>query len=97
MKTYDDFDEKYTINGKEYLLHVDFIDGGNDLVWLDVSEKAENKIACKIKMNHVFFECFKKQDKAVVTILKTMALAKFTAKKTETTPRQNFSRTSTSI
>lgn len=80
VKTYDDFDEKYTINGKEYLLHVDFIDGGNDLVWLDVSEKAENKIACKIKMNHVFFECFKKQDKAVVTILKTMALAKFTAK-----------------
>ncbi len=80
VKTYDDFDEKYIINGKEYLLHVDFIDGGNDLVWLDVSEKAENRISCKIKMNHVFFEYFKNQDKAVVTILKTMALAKFTAK-----------------
>lgn len=70
----------YSINGKEYTLQVDMVDKGSDLVWLDTSKKSENIVICKINMNHVFFKEFQNQDKAIVAMLKTMALAKFTAK-----------------
>lgn len=72
--------ETYTIDGKDYILQVDMVENGKDLVWLDTSRKSDNVVICKINMNHVFFREFKKQDKAIVTILKTLALAKFTAK-----------------
>lgn len=70
----------YSINGKEYTLQVDMVDKGSDLVWLDTSKKSDNIVICKINMNHVFFKEFQNQDKAIVAMLKTMALAKFTAK-----------------
>lgn len=70
----------YSINGKEYTLKVEMIDKGKDLVWLDTTEKSNSIVICKINMNHVFFQYFQNQEKAVVAILKTMALAKFTAK-----------------
>lgn len=74
------FDDTYEINGKDYRLHVEMVDNGNDLVWLDTGQKDENVVTCKINMNHVFFQYFQNSEKAIVAILKTMALAKFMAK-----------------
>ena len=73
-------DDIYNINGKDYKLRVEMVDKGKELVWLDTSRKKDNVVICKINMNHVFFQHFQKSEKAVVAILKTMALAKFTAK-----------------
>lgn len=73
-------DDVYNINGKDYRLRVEMVDKGHDLVWLDTSKKVENVVICKINMNHSFFRYFQNSDKAIVAILKTLALAKFTAK-----------------
>jgi len=73
-------DDIYNINDKAYKLRVEMVDKGHDLVWLDTSQKKDNVVICKINMNHIFFQHFQKSDKAIVAILKTMALAKFTAK-----------------
>ena len=51
-----------------------------DLFWVDVSHKAENIIICQVNTGHVFFEHFGKPNDAIIAILKTMAIAKFTAK-----------------
>ncbi len=77
-------EDTYTINGQDYKLLVKFIDKGNDLVWLDTEQQDENVVVCKINMNHVFYQHFQKSDPAIVAILKTMALAKFTAKENGT-------------
>lgn len=74
------FDDAYNINGKDYNLHVDMVDNGNELVWLDTMQQDKNVVTCKINMNHVFFKHFQNSEKAIVAILKTMALAKFMAK-----------------
>ena len=73
-------DEKYSINGKDYQLRVEMVDKGADLVWLDTSKKLSNMVICKINMNHIFFKYFQNHDKVIIALLKTMALAKFTAK-----------------
>ena len=72
--------DTYFINGKTYLLKVEMVDNGKDLVWLDTSEKSKNIVICKININHIFFQYFQKPNDAIIAILKTMALAKFTAK-----------------
>lgn len=74
------FDDDYHVNGTKYRLHVEMVNSGRDLFWLDISNKSSNMITCKINMNHEFFKYFQKSDRAIVAILKTMALAKFTAK-----------------
>lgn len=74
------FDDTYDINGKDYKLRVEMVDMGNELVWLDTMQQDENVVTCKINMNHVFFQHFQNSEKAIVAILKTMALAKFMAK-----------------
>lgn len=74
------FDDTYNINGKDYKLHVEMVDKGKDLVWLDTMQQDKNVVTCKINMNHVFFQHFQNSEKAIVAILKTMALAKFMAK-----------------
>lgn len=74
------FDDTYNINGKDYKLRVEMVDKGNELVWLDTMQQDENVVTCKINMNHVFFQHFQNSEKAIVAILKTMALAKFMAK-----------------
>lgn len=74
------FDDTYNINGKDYKLRVEMVDMGNELVWLDTMQQDENVVTCKINMNHVFFQHFQNSEKAIVAILKTMALAKFMAK-----------------
>ena len=74
------FDDTYNINGKDYKLRVEMVDKGSELVWLDTMQQDENVVTCKINMNHVFFQHFQNSEKAIVAILKTMALAKFMAK-----------------
>lgn len=74
------FDDIYNINGKDYKLCVEMVDKGSELVWLDTMQQDENVVICKINMNHVFFQHFQNSEKAIVAILKTMALAKFMAK-----------------
>lgn len=73
-------EDTYNINGKDYRLRVEMVDKGNDLVWLDTMQQDDNVVICKINMNHVFFQHFQNSEKAIVAILKTMALAKFMAK-----------------
>lgn len=70
----------YNINGKDYELRVEMVNKGNDLVWLDTMQQDKNVVTCKINMDHVFFKHFQNSEKAIVAILKTMALAKFMAK-----------------
>ena len=73
-------DVNYNINGKDYKLRVEMVDKGYELVWLDTMQQDENVVTCKINMNHVFFLHFQNSEKAIVAILKTMALAKLMAK-----------------
>ena len=77
---FEEYEDKYRIDGNNYTLKVQFVDRGTDLFWVDVSQKAENIIICQINTGHVFFEHFGKPDEATIAILKTMAIAKYTAK-----------------
>lgn len=76
----EEYEDKYKIDGTYYTLIVQFVDKGSDLFWVDVSRKADNIIICQINTGHVFFEHFGTPDAATVAILKTMAIAKYTAK-----------------
>ena len=73
-------EDTYSINGKDYILRVEMVNKGNDLVWLDTMKQDENMVVCKINMSHVFFQHFQGSEKAIVAILKTLTLAKFMAK-----------------
>lgn len=75
--------DSYKINGKSYTLVVQsvFDRTNHDLFWVDVSKENEGKIICKINCDHIFFDHFGKPSEAVIAILKTMAISKFTAKK----------------
>lgn len=77
---FEEYEDKYRIDGINYTLKVQFVDRGVDLFWVDVSQKVDNIIICQINTGHVFFEHFGKPDEATIAILKTMAIAKFTAK-----------------
>ena len=78
---YDGYDVEYKINNIDYTMQVKFEDNGSDLVWVDVSKEEEHVIICHINTGHVFFEAFGKIDDATTAILKTIAIAKYTAKK----------------
>ena len=73
-------EDTYSINVKDYILRVEMVNKGNDLVWLDTMKQDENMVVCKINMSHVFFQHFQGSEKAIVAILKTLTLAKFMAK-----------------
>ena len=77
----DGFEDIYKIKGTSYTLNVQYVEGkGNDLCWVDVSNKSVYEIICKIDVNHIFFQHFGKPTDAITAILKTIAIAKFTAK-----------------
>lgn len=75
-----EYDAKYKINGKDLTLKVQFVDKGNDLLWIDISQKKQNIVICKINASHVFFDYFGKPSKATIALLKTMAIANFTTR-----------------
>lgn len=75
-----EFQDKYKIKDTLYTLSVKYVsNNGDNLFWVDVSKKCEHEIICMIDTNHVFFEHFKLTD-SITAILKTLAIAKFTAK-----------------
>lgn len=75
-----EYDDTYKIDGKNYILKVQFVDSGNDLFWVDITQKNENIIICQINTAHIFFQHFGKPSDSEVAILKTIAIAKFTAR-----------------
>lgn len=75
-----EYDDSYKIDGKNYTLKVQFVDSGTDLFWVDVKQKNENIIICQINTGHIFFQHFGKPSDSDVAILKTIAIAKFTAR-----------------
>jgi len=77
---FEEYEDKYKIDGINYTLKVQFVDRGTDLFWVDVSQKNDDIIICQINTGHVFFEHFGKPNEATIAILKTMAIAKYTAK-----------------
>lgn len=77
------YDDKYKIEDDTYTLKVQFVNNGPDLFWVDTSKEKEKIINCYINLGHVFFEHFGQQNKeSIVALLKTMAIAKFRAKRT---------------
>lgn len=84
-------EDEYSINGKSYKLNIDMVDAG-DLFWVDVSEKKDFIITCKINTEHIFFKTFGLPDKATVALLKTLAIAQFMAREYgEDTTKELFS------
>lgn len=75
-----EYDDNYTINGNSITLKVQFVDSGNDLFWVDVSHKNENTVICQINTGHIFFQHFGKPNDSIIAILKTLVIAKYTAK-----------------
>ena len=77
----DGFEDTYKIKGISYTLSLKYVEGtGDDLCWVDVSNKSAHEIICKIDVNHIFFQHFGKPTDAITAIIKTIAIAKFTAK-----------------
>lgn len=77
----DGFKDTYKIKEASYTLSLQYVQNtGDDLCWVDVSNKSEHEITCKIDVNHIFFQHFGKPTGAITAILKTIAIAKFTAK-----------------
>lgn len=77
---FGEYEDSYKINGKEFTLQVKLEGGDSDLFWVDVSREAENIIICHINTGHIFFEHFGKPNEAIIAVLKTLAIAKYTAK-----------------
>ena len=77
----DGFKDTYKIKGESYTLSLQYVEGkGDDLCWVDVTNKSAHEIICKIDVNHIFFQHFGKPTDAITAIIKTIAIAKFTAK-----------------
>lgn len=76
------FDDKFKVDSVQYQLNVLFIDSGKDLLWVDTSQRDENIVTCKINTKHPFFDAYFKNgiDSSAIALMKTMAMAKFTAK-----------------
>ncbi|MCR5277393.1 MAG: ATP-binding protein [Bacteroidales bacterium] len=71
------YEEAYTINNVAYIFRVQFVDRG-DLVWVDLSQKENGIIICRINSEHDFFKTFKMSE-PIIAILKTIAISKFVA------------------
>lgn len=76
-----EYRDTYKIKESQYTLTVQYVsDNGDNLFWVDVSKKNEHEITCKVDTNHIFFKHFGKPTDSVTAILKTLAIAKFTAR-----------------
>ncbi len=71
------YEESYTIHDTLYTFKVQFVDRG-DLFWVDLSQKNENVIICRVNSDHDFFKSFKISESSIA-LLKTLAIAKFVA------------------
>lgn len=76
-----EFKDTYKIKESYYTLTVQYVSGnGDNLFWVDVTNKNEHEIICMVDTNHIFFKHFGKPTDSVTAILKTLAIAKFTAR-----------------
>lgn len=71
------YEDSYTINGTDYVFKSLFVDQG-DLFWVDLSQKKDKVIICRINTKHVFFETFKLSE-PIIVFLRSLAIAKFMA------------------
>ncbi len=77
----DQYNDTYSINGDIYTMEVIFsMTDQQDLFWLDIKKEKENIITCIINSSHPYFEQFGQTD-AAIAIIKSLAVAKFTARK----------------
>lgn len=77
----EQYDDKYMIYGTQYTLHVVFAANGTELFWLDSTRENENIITCIINTSHPYFAHFGEPTDAIVAIIKSLAVAKFSARK----------------
>jgi hypothetical protein len=75
-----EYDATYKIKDKTYTLKVQFVESGSDLFWVDSRQKNESIIICQINTKHIFFQHFGNPSQSNIAILKTIAIAKFTAR-----------------
>ena len=77
------YEDTFHVDDEKYTLRVEFCEGGADLFVNDISDIDQNKILkCKINMNHPFFENIdEKKSASSVVLIKSMAIAKFVARK----------------
>ena len=77
----EQYDDKYMIYGVQYTLDVVFATNGTELFWLDSSKEHHNIITCIINTSHPYFAHFGEPTDSIVAIIKSLAIAKFSARK----------------
>lgn len=75
------YNDKYSIYGTQYTLDVVFTQNGGDLFWLDSTHENDNIITCIINTSHPYFKHFGQPKESMVALLKSFAVAKFSARK----------------
>lgn len=73
--------DTYNVGGKLYRLQVRFTEEGQDLFYPSVLKGDEDTIVCTINVKHIFFEHFGAPTEPIIAILKSLAIARITAKK----------------
>lgn len=77
----DEYNDTYVVSGTQYTLNVQFVESGNDLVWVALNKEKEDVIICNINTSHPYFSHFGKPTQAMIALLKTIAIAKYMAQK----------------
>lgn len=76
----EQYNDNYRINGTQYTLEVVFATNGTDLFWLDSTKENANIITCIINTSHPYFAHFGEPTTSIVAIIKSLAVAKFSAR-----------------
>jgi len=69
----------YDVGGKHYHLHVKFVEGGSDLIYVGKPKDLSDTIVCNINVKHIFFKHFGAPSDSIVAILKSLVIAKYMA------------------
>ncbi len=77
----EQYDDKYMIYGTQYTLDVVFATNGTELFWLDSTKENQNIITCIINTSHPYFAHFGEPTDSIVAIIKSLAVAKFSARR----------------
>lgn len=74
------YEDHFKVGETRYTMRVKFVNGmdNSDLLWIDSRQKENKILDCMINTSHPFFKVFKMEE-ATIAILKTFAMAKFTA------------------
>lgn len=74
------YEDHFKVGETRYTMRVKFVNGADyrDLLWIDSRQKDNKILDCMINTGHPFFQVFK-IDEATIALLKTFAMAKFTA------------------